>query len=445
MNTVASVDRPPQGSSGPGKSPPPRWMSWCVFILPAVFYLAAFYLRSSPAVMTGELMRSFGITAAQLGGLSASYYYAYVLMQIPTGVLVDTWGPRKLLAWGGIVAAIGTLTFGLTGNFAVASSARALTGAATAVGWVITIKLATHWFPARMFALLTGLALFTGNIGAIMAQVPLRLLIEHFDWRTVIIASAFVILAIGLIGRAVVRNDPSERGYLGYAHASLPGRNEKSIGELLRGFLRIFAFRNIWLIFFAQGGFVGSVLAFTALWGPPFLRARFNLSPASAAAVCTVMSVCWACASPIAGYLSDRIGRRKPVYLGGAILAAAGWASLFYLPGVPLPMFIGIAAVTGFACGAVIIGFAFGKESVPIRFLGSVTGTLNMGNMIGPTLLQPAIGWVLDQRWNGQLSNGLRVYSTGAFQMGFLLIVGWSLLTCVLIALTTETHCRQTA
>ena len=90
--------------------PPPAWRAWSVWLIAAIFYLFAFYIRVSPAVMTGELMRDLKISAADLGYLSAFYYYAYVLMQFPTGVLVDSLGARKLLVLGSITAAAGTIT-----------------------------------------------------------------------------------------------------------------------------------------------------------------------------------------------------------------------------------------------------------------------------------------------------------------------------------------------
>ena len=104
-----------------------------------------------------------------------------------------------------------------------------------------------------------------------------------------------------------------------------------------------------------------------------------------------------------------------------------------------------VAGLTSFSCGAVILGFAFAKESVPVHFLGTISGAINVGNMIGPTLLQPAIGWVLDQRWSGQTLNGLRVYAVGEYQSGLSLIVGWLALTVILIALTKETYCKPQA
>ena len=323
---------------------PPAWLSWSVWGVAAFYYLAAFYLRSSPAVMTTELMRDFGISASQLGNFSAVYFYAYIAMQIPTGVLVDSWGARRLLIGGAIGAALGTCLFGATNSYAIASIGRLIVGAATAVGWVVTLKLATHWFPRERFAMLTGLGLMMGNVGALVAQVPLRVLVEQFGWRAVAFGSAGVVLAIGAATWAFVTNDPLEKGFRSYAPAELQ-RTHLTIGQLLREFPTIFTYRNTWLIFLAQGGFVGAMLSFTGLWGPTYLRQRFTLAPTEAAAVCSVMIVCWAVASPLAGYLSDRIGRRKPIYLGGALVSAAGWSMLFFAP-LPLAAFTVVAAIT---------------------------------------------------------------------------------------------------
>jgi MFS family permease len=210
---------------------------------------------------------------------------------------------------------------------------------------------------------------------------------------------------------------------------------------LFSGFRKVFAYRNTWLIFFAQGGFVGPMIAFTGLWGTPYLRVRYSLAPTKAAAVCSVMIICWAVASPIAGALSDRIGKRKPIYLAGALTAAAGWIIMFYTM-LPIEAFIAVAAITSLASGAVVLGFAYGKESVPVPFLGTISGAINIGNMIGPMLLQPLIGQLLDRNWGGQLAAGVRVYDVAAFRAAFVLIAGWPVLSSVLISATSETHCR---
>jgi MFS family permease len=156
------------------------------------------------------------------------------------------------------------------------------------------------------------------------------------------------------------------------------------------------------------------------------------------------MIVCWAVASPISGALSDRIGRRKPIYLLGSIGSATGWIFLFYV-NLPLEAFIAVAALTSFASGAVVLGFAYAKESVPVEFLGTISGAINIGNMIGPMLLQPGIGQMLDRNWAGQMSKGVRLYDLQAYHAAFALVVCWAVASCVLIAATTETFCRPRA
>jgi len=95
------------------------------------------------------------------------------------------------------------------------------------------------------------------------------------------------------------------------------------------------------------------------------------------------------------------------------------------------------------ACGAVIIGFAFAKESVPVELAGTVSGVCNMGAMAGPMLLQPAIGLVLDLHWTGALENGVRVYGLEAYRSGLLLIVAWLVLAVAAAAFTRDSRCRQ--
>ncbi|HXR96801.1 MAG TPA: MFS transporter [Terriglobales bacterium] len=425
--------------------PPPLWRSWTVWSAAVLFYLFAYYVRVSPAVMTRELMGAFGIGAGSLGTLSATYFYAYVAMQIPTGILVDSWGARKLLVVGTLSAALGSLIFGWTGNFDVACLARGLVGGATAVAWVVTLKLITHWFPARRFAVLSGLSLFIGNLGALMAQIPLRMLVERYAWRPVTIASGAVLLLMAALALLLVRNDPTEAGFDSYAPPVLRANAHRSLTTVLKGLGNLFRYRNTWLIFFAQGGLLGPVLAFAGLWGPAYLSARYGLSPASAAGVDSVILLCFAVASPLMGQFSDMMGRRKPLFLGGATVAALGWTIMFYFPGLSLDAFMAAAGVTSFAAAAIILGFAFAKESVPEQYLGTISGLVNMSNQIGPMLLQPAIGWMLDRHWDGRMGNGTHIYNLEAFRVAFVLMVAWSLVSVVMLAFTRETYCRQSA
>jgi MFS family permease len=151
----------------------------------------------------------------------------------------------------------------------------------------------------------------------------------------------------------------------------------------------------------------------------------------------------WALGGPVLGALSEKTGRRKPLYFCSLGIALIGWVPVLFTPSYPLWFIVFTLCLTGFASGAIIIGFAFIKESVPSSLAGTVTGICNMGMEMGPMFLQPAIGWILDSNWNGGLENGLRIYDLSAYQLAFGLMIGLSLLGTVLIPFTRETYCRQ--
>ena len=131
------------------------------------------------------------------------------------------------------------------------------------------------------------------------------------------------------------------------------------------------------------------------------------------------------------------------MYVGGVSVACICWITIYYT-GVPLPAFIVIAAIASFATSCVIIGFALGKESVSPRYLGTLSGAVTMGNMIGPNILQPAVGRVLNLQWSGKIVNGVHAYGLPEFRTAFMMLVGWSMLTILLLSLTTETHNKPT-
>jgi sugar phosphate permease len=390
-------------------------------------------------------MEAFHIGAQGLGTLSGIFFYFYVAMQVPTGVLVDSLGPRKLLIWGGLAGAVGTLLFGITDSFVLACIGRAITGAATALEWLVLLKLGAHWFPARRFSMLAGLGLFFGNLGALTAQVPLRLLINMFGWRILLVCSAAVLVLLSALSYWIVRDDPSDVGMKSFAAPEHADAKNTKTSELWKGFVRIFRHRNMWLVFFSQGGFVGPMIAFTGLWAAPFLTVRFGLKTTTAAAVASIMIIAWAVACPICGSLSDKLALRKPIYIVGALISCIGWTVMFRAQGLSLAAFVVVATITSFSCGAVIIGFAYCRESVSPRYFGASNAVVNIGNMMGAAILQPAIGWVLDRHWSGQFAGGVRVYSLSALQAGCLLIPAWACLSFILLCFTKETHGKQIA
>ena len=187
------------------------------------------------------------------------------------------------------------------------------------------------------------------------------------------------------------------------------------------------------------------MLTFCGLWGVPYLTTHYGLSTTEAAALTSLFMMAWAVASPVFGWLSDRMGRRKPLMIAGHVLAGVGWAFILFAPGLPVWLLTLLTAATGICSASFIICWSLAKESVPARRAGTISGVVNMGVMLGVTVLQPAVGWVLDRRWEGAVREGVRIYSLSAYQAGFWLMMGWILAALVLLFFARETHCRQMA
>ncbi len=420
---------------------PPQRLAWGIWSLAAVLYVMGFYQRVAPAVMTQELVRDFGLSGAALGNLSALYFYSYAAMQIPTGILVDRYGPRRLLSAAALLAGAGTFMFSAVDDYALASLARLIIGGAVAVAFVGLLKLAAHWFAPRQYALAAGMALFLGVIGAILAGVPLRLGIDLFGWRAVMAVSGGLTVLVGIAIWLWVRDDPGELGYRSYAPMADPAVQRPKRG-ILSGLAEILRQRNPWLLFVVPGSIAGAITTFAGLWGVPYLVTLYGLEQKSAAALCSLMLVAWAFGGPVFGMLSDRSRRRRRPYLIGCGVVSLGWGLLVLSPGLPLSILIVDLVLIGFFSGAMVIGFAYIKESVPPDLAGTATGFCNAGVMLGATILQPVVGVILDANWSGQLNDGVRIYDAAAYQAAFLVMLLWVAMATVLMALTRETHCR---
>lgn len=417
----------------------PLYLSWTVWGLGAALYLIGFFQRVAPAVITTELMQEFQINAAALGHLSAFYFYSYVAMQIPTGILSDTLGPRKLLSAGAFVAGIGTLMFAMSDTYMLAGIGRFLIGASVAVAFVGMLKLASNWFPAHYFAMVSGVALFCGTMGGVSAGTPLRLAVDAFGWRPVIFTTALLTFLLAAAIWLIVRDNPIEKGYKSPNQLAAPTGGGNDYG-IIAGILQVFRNRNTWLLFILPGGLCGSVLTFSGLWGVPYFTTHYNLPASKAAALTSAMLVAWAVGGPIFGALSDRISRRKPLFIIGHAVAIISWIPILFIPNLSLGLLI---IVCGFFSGSIVLTFAFAKESVNTHLAGTVSGVANMGVMLGVTLLQPAIGWILDRFWDGDTLDGVRIYGIQAYQAGFSLMVGWTFVALVLLFFTRETYCLQ--
>ena len=418
---------------------PPVALAWLTWGLLASLYFVGFFQRVAPAVMVDELMRDFSIAATLLGNLSAIYFYTYAAMQIPSGLLADAIGPRRVGSWAAVVAAAGIALFALADSLWMASVGRGLVGASVAVAFVACMKLAGHWFPANRFATVTGISLLIGNLGGVLAGVPLSEAVAGLGWRSAMLISAGVTLALAALVWLWVRDDPTERGYASHAHPEALSETAMSPRQSLK---LVISERDTWLLFFAGGLIAAPVLTFAGLWGVPWLVQVHGLERSHAAAFTTTMLLGFAIGGPLLGALSDRIGRRKLPYLGAALVHAACWVIFLLHEGLPADALYLLFAAIGFSAGGLIVGFAFSREVNHPGAAGTVGGVVNMAVLGFAAIQQSAIGWILDRNWQGVMIEGARVYDAAAYHAAFLWLAISALGAVVFVALTRETHCR---
>jgi sugar phosphate permease len=423
-------------------SHPPAFLAFLMWGMAVAFYLFGFFHRVTPAVLTSELMRDFSLTAAMLGNLSAFYFYFYAAMQMPTGVLVDRYGPRIILSIGALVGGIGAMLFAFADSYTSSAIGRGLIGGTVAVAWISMLKLSTHWFDARRLGTVTGIALAIGTMGAVLAGLPLRTLSDAYGWRNVIGASGVIALALAAAIYFLMRDDPSARGYR--SHAGAPLQNSTpSLGTILKGMSEIWRYRNVTLLFVVPSGLCGAFLTFTGLWGVPFFVQHHDLTAKSASLITSGMLIAFSCGGVVLGMLSDKLRKRKTPFLLGGMGVVLGFGALYAIPNAPLTILVPLLLVGGFGSGSMVLGFLYAKESAPMRLSGTVAGAVNMGVMVGPLTQQPVIGWILDRHWGGAMIDGIRVYDMDAFKLAFAFLLVWVVIAFIALLMTRESNCRQ--
>jgi sugar phosphate permease len=421
---------------------PPVLLAFLMWGMAVAFYLFGFFHRVTPAVLTSELMRDFSLNAAMLGNLSAFYFYFYAGMQIPTGVLVDRYGPRKILSIGALIGGIGASLFAFADSFTSSAIGRGLIGGTVAVAWVSMLKLSTHWFDPRRLGMVTGIALAIGTMGAVLAGLPLRALSDAYGWRNVIGASGVIALGLALAIFILMRDDPSERGFRSYAVANSDAERPSFLA-ILKGMGEIWRYPNVALLFLAPSGICGAFLTFTGLWGVPFFVQQHGLTAKSASLITSGMLIAFSGGAVLLGMLSDKLRKRKTPFVLGAICVVLGFGALYIAPDAPLIVLVPFLLLGGFGSGSMVLGFLYAKESAPMRLSGTVAGAVNMGVMLGPLAQQPVIGWILDRYWNGAVSDGIPVYGMHEFKLAFAFLFVWVLAAFIALLFTRESNCRQ--
>lgn len=416
---------------------------WSIYAVLVVAYMSVYFHRMAPAVVSSDLMVAFSTTGAALGSLAAMYYYVYTAMQVPAGILADTIGIRAAATAGCLIAGVGSILFGAAETFAVASIGRFLVGLGVSVIFIGLMKSNSVWFSERRYGAVSGLTVFLGNMGSVLAAGPLAAALGVWSWREVFAALGIGSLVLGVMAFWLVHNRPEDAGFPSVREMQGQAKHRGREHHWLRDLLTVAKRRAVWPGFFVNFGLAGSLLAFLGLWAIPLLRDGFGLDRAGAAGFTTLALFALAVGALGAGWLSDKLRRRKPILISGALLYAVVLGVMIYVPWTPNALAYGLFALVGFTGSAFVITFASAKEVCPPALAGMAISVVNTGLFLGAAIMQPLFGWALDVGWDGTSLAGARVYAPEDYRHALWLMEGFAVIGLLASLRLHETFAQQ--
>jgi sugar phosphate permease len=421
-----------------------RWIIWGSMIS---VYVVGFFHRVAPAVIADDLMRSFQTSGVLLGGLSSVYFYTYALMQIPAGILSDTLGPRLTITIGALIMGFGTIVFGTAPSLIACYTGRFLIGLGVSVILVNILRTCVEWYRPNEMGFVTGLTTTVGGIGGLLATTPLAMLSNALSWRISFVMIGFFSIFLALHCWWVVRNRPTDCGLSPLQNNKEKGNSDtdSKIGIWL-GLKTIAKNPYTWPPFFGFFSFYSTLMAFSGLWGIPYLTQIYGLPSQKAANYTMVVLFGLILGCPFLGYLSDKIlSRRKTPYIFCALVYSVVWGVLYFKNHgqPPLGFMYPICFLMGFSSSGFILTIVCSKEVNPLDVAGIAMGVVNTSGFLGSAILQVLLGKILDMKWDKVLINGVRIYSLDAYRIAFCICFVTTLMGLGAAFLIKETKCRN--
>jgi MFS family permease len=408
------------GPTTPKKLVPLFFFAW---LLCATFYFFQYAVRSAPGVMQLELTQAWG--GNHIGAMISAYYVAYALMALVAGVLLDRYGPRLTIPFGLAIVGAGCLLFA-QGSEAAGMAGFILQAIGAIFAFIGSSYVAARYLPARMLAMFIGFTQCLGMAGAAFGSKPVHMAIDpagsfHVAWQHVWIAFAAAGLVLAVLMWFIM---PAERGDSATHHGPL------SIASLTHPFRIVFGNVQSWL-----AGIIGGLLFLPTtigalVWATSFLNGGEHMTMSAAASDAAMVPIGWVIGCPLLGFISDRIGRRKPVLIVGALVMLATGLVAIYLPAGTMPRF-SVALVLGIASGAAMFPFSMMKELNPAEVKGTAAGVMNFLVFVISGIMSPFISRLMLP------TDGVPL-TLNEFQIAFLPLVGGVVLAIILSFLLRE-------
>ena len=412
---------------------------WLICGLGALFYAYEYLLRITPSVMEHALRSHFDLSATGFGVLSAFYYYAYDPMQLPVGLLMDRYGPRRLLVFACGMCVLGTWMFSGTSIVAVAAVGRFLVGFGSAFAFVGVLKLATLWLREEQLGVVAGMASALGTLGAMMGDNLLGRFVDRLGWQlTVGYTALFGLFLMVLLWFGIhdMKRHPDE-----------DGGTIDSFKRALFDLKLIASNKQIWI-----NGLFGCLIylpttLLAELWGISYLRYAHHLTATAAEVANSCLFFGFMIGAPLMGYISDRMQRRKVPMFFGAMGAAMVMMVILYAPGLTESMLDGLMFVLGLCYSVQALVFAVGRELSPKEAAGTAIAMTNMLVMVGAIFIQPLVGHLLDWSSSRSVNHSfavvdgmIKTYSPYDYKIALSIIPIARLISAVLTFFLEETY-----
>lgn len=368
-----------------------------VWVAAMLVYIVAMTGRTSFGVAGLEAIDRFEVDASRIAVFTSVQLGVYALAQIPTGLLIDKFGPRRLLVIGSVIMGIGQVVLGFTANYWVAIAARILIGLGDATAFLSVMRILPYWFPLHRTPMFTQVTSSLGQLGQFMSAIPFSLVLGWAGWTTAFVTLGAVGILIAVAAAVAVADSPETLGIVS-APKERPNAQPRRLGSLLASVLRS---PVAWQAFFIHWVGLAATNVFVMLWGMPMMTAGLGFSKTEAGWVLTWFSVCMVLVGPLHGKISSRASGYRPwLALGFVAVNISVWMVFFLAGGSYLSLFILISLVS--LCTPVAnYGFDIVRENLDRTVVATATGLGNMGGFISSMLGAQLFGVALDHLGHG--------------------------------------------
>ena len=419
----------------------------------ALAYFVGFFHRNAGALVGESLKVDFAITsAAQLGFLTSIFFYTSAIMQIPSGIIADKFDPKKGLMIAMALIILGTIVSARASTLAFLYLGRLILSIGAAMIYINLFKITTDWWRTSEMGTISSYTSLAGNAGPLVATVPLAILISSVGWRGSYYVMAAVVGIALLLCHILTQSKPSNAGLPSWAEieAQEKGKELKRKADNMQikaweSIKKVAANKQTMFPAIACAGMYGSFMAFAGMWAVPYFIQIYGLNQTEAAGILLVGQIAYMIAGPLNGILSDKYKLRQRLFSAYTFVGFIGWL-LFAFWGAGKPPMWGIYVIIVliyFGCSPLFMAFAYAREVNSPTLAGISAGVVNVGTYVGAGLMQPFVGMVLENYWDGTVLNGVRIYSVEAFQTGFIccaIAMGIAWLSTLFMV---ETRCKN--